>query len=186
MCHSPSHFIDIAVGALGHGRALVLLDGVAIGQFDFVDRVAHLHDRVDRAFFFACHIAGDVNDRLQILAINAGIDCASVADPVTSCSAIWPPEGVGQLQILEILEFRSDRVATSRTSIGTSSRDCGSCSSPAISPARARSAKCESHRRRKFRAVQPCRDRPSGRTWFADLRRTSPRPRRPEFVGRPS
>ena len=62
------------VGALGHGRALVLLDRVAIGQLDLVDGVAHLHDGVDRAFFSAGHISGHVDHGLQILAINAGID----------------------------------------------------------------------------------------------------------------
>ena len=63
-----------AVGALGHGRALVLLYPVAIGQLDLVDGVAHLHDGVYRAFFSARNISRHVNYRLQILAVHTGID----------------------------------------------------------------------------------------------------------------
>ena len=63
-----------AVGALGHGRALVLLYPVAIGQLDLVDGVAHLHDGVHRAFLSARNISRHINHSLQILAIHAGID----------------------------------------------------------------------------------------------------------------
>src|SRR5581483_1090224 len=63
-----------AVGALGQGCALVLLYSVAIRQLDLIDGFAHLHNGVHRTFFSARYISRHVDDWLQILAIQAGVN----------------------------------------------------------------------------------------------------------------
>src|ERR1035437_5695851 len=95
-----------AVGALGHGRALVLLDRVAIGQLDLVDGVAHLHDGVDRAFFSAGHVSSHVHHGLQVLAINAGIDRGLLEVGDLAQRNLSAGRG-GQLEVLQVLDSRA-------------------------------------------------------------------------------
>jgi hypothetical protein len=47
---------------------------IAIGQLDFVDRIAHLKNGVHRTFDLPRYIPRDVHHGPQILAINALID----------------------------------------------------------------------------------------------------------------
>ena len=72
----PPH--GVAVGTLRHGGALVLLHRVAVGQPDLVDRIAHFADCIDRALFLARNIARDINNRPQVLAIDAGVNCGLI------------------------------------------------------------------------------------------------------------
>src|SRR5579859_6565096 len=97
-----------AVGALGHGCALVLLYAVAIGQFDFVDGVAHLHDGVDRALFSARHISRHVDDWLQILAVDAGID-RRLLKVGYFLQGDLPAGWRRQLQVAEVFDARAIR-----------------------------------------------------------------------------
>src|ERR1017187_56575 len=63
-----------SVSALWQGRAGVLLHVIAVGQLDFVDRIAHLKDGVHRTFYLPCYVPRDVHHGPQVLAVNALIN----------------------------------------------------------------------------------------------------------------
>ena len=173
-----------AVGALGHGRALVLLHSVAIGQFDFVDGVAHLHDGVHRALFSARYISGHVDNRLQILAIHAGINRRLLkVRYFLQCDLAAGRRG--QFQVAKVFDARAIRARQPHFDGDVLAR-LGIVEQAPRSLRQAPPAECASHRRAKCHAEQPCPDRLSCRTWSAGLRRTSPHPRRRAFAGRPS
>ena len=85
---------------------LYCFDRIALRQFDLVDGVAHLHDGVNRALFPARDIAGHVNDGLQILAIDTGVNrgLPQVRD-FLQCDL--PSGSGGQFDVFQVLDARA-------------------------------------------------------------------------------
>ena len=71
-----------------------------------VELLVHLQNGVDRAFFGAGHVAGDVNDAAQILVIDAGLD-GLVLDDHQLAQRNHAAVGAGQANILQPLLRRA-------------------------------------------------------------------------------
>src|SRR5690242_9590083 len=94
------------IGAVRQQRAGVLLYLVPSGQLNFVDRIAHLEDGVNRTLNLSGDIPRDVHDGPQVLAVNALIDrILPNAGDLAERNQL--ARGSRQLEILEILDARA-------------------------------------------------------------------------------